>query len=249
MNNISIVISTRNSEQYIEKCLDSAVNQDYSKFEIIFLDANSNDKTYEKALKYKNVFSNIQIIKNETRKYQGENIRIGTELSKNKSIIVTLDGDDWFPHSKVLSRINNIYLEKDCWMTYGSYIEYPYRDVSFHYHEYPREIKENNRFRNYKWMASHLRTFRRELFLKIKEEDLKDSFTNNYFSMAPDLSFQLPMLEMCPSDKSVFINDILYVYNKENPLSEDKIDIQEQERIANLIKSKPSYNKINKLYE
>jgi hypothetical protein len=57
------------------------------------------------------------------------------------------------------------------------------------------------------------------------------------------------MLEMCPSDKSVFINDILYVYNKENPLSEDKIDIQEQERIANLIKSKPSYNKINKLYE
>ena len=38
MNDISIVISTRNSEQYIEKCLDSAVNQDYSKFEIIFLD-------------------------------------------------------------------------------------------------------------------------------------------------------------------------------------------------------------------
>ena len=91
MNNISIVISTRNSEQYIEKCLDSAVNQDYSKFEIIFLDADSTDKTYEKALKYKNIFFNIKIIKNETRKYQGENIRIGTQLSKNKSIIFTLD--------------------------------------------------------------------------------------------------------------------------------------------------------------
>lgn len=249
MNDISIVISTRNSEQYIEKCLDSAVNQDYPKFEIIFLDADSTDKTYEKALKYKDSHSNVRIIKNEIRKYQGENIRIGTELSKYRSIIVTLDGDDWFPHSKVLKTINNIYLEKDCWMTYGSYIEHPYRDVSFHYHEYPTEVKENNRFRNYKWMASHLRTFRRELFLKIKEEDLKDPFTNNYFSMAPDLSFQLPMLEMCPPDKSVFIRDVLYVYNKENPLSEDKIDVQEQERIANLIKSKPSYNKINKLYE
>ena len=62
MNDISIVISTRNSEQYIEKCLDSAVNQDYSKFEIIFLDANSTDKTYEKALKYKNIFLYQNII-------------------------------------------------------------------------------------------------------------------------------------------------------------------------------------------
>jgi len=249
MNNISIVISTRNSEQYIEKCLNSAVNQDYSKFEIIFLDADSTDKTYEKALKYEDLYSNVRIIKNKIRKYQGENVKIGTELSKDKSIIVTLDGDDWFPHSKVLSKINDIYLEKDCWMTYGSYVEHPYRDVSSHYHEYPKEIKENNKFRNYKWMASHLRTFRRELFLKIKEEDLKDPFTNNYFSMAPDLSFQLPMLEMCPSDKSVFINDVLYVYNRTNPLSEDKIDMKEQERIADLIKLKPSYNKINKLYE
>jgi len=108
MNDISIVISTRNSEQYIEKCLDSAVNQDYSKFEIIFLDADSTDKTYEKALKYEGLYSNVRIIKNKIRKYQGENIKIGTELSKDKSIIVTLDGDDWFPHSKVLSRVNDI---------------------------------------------------------------------------------------------------------------------------------------------
>lgn len=105
-NHISIVISTRNAAQYIERCLDSAISQDYPDYEIVFLDAESNDGTYEKALEYVERFDNIQVHQNETRKYQGENIRIGTELSQPRSIIVTLDGDDWFPHDGVLARVD-----------------------------------------------------------------------------------------------------------------------------------------------
>lgn len=248
-NHISIVISTRNAINYVDKCLNSAINQEYPDYEIIFIDAKSNDGTYERALEYLDRFSHIRVIQNEQRKYQGENIRIGVEMSEVESIIITLDGDDWLPHSDVLSRVNNEYNKHDCWMTYGTYIEHPYRDVSFHYHEYPLSVRQSKTFRNYKWLASHLRTFRRELFLKINPEDMKDPLTGDYVSYAPDLSFQFPMLEMCGVNKSRYIPDILYVYNRENPMNESKHGQDEINRIENILRNKPVYQTLEKLYE
>jgi len=238
-----------NAIQYVERCLDSAISQDYSDYEIIFLDAKSNDGTYEKAKEYVDKFDNLRVLQNEQRKYQGENIRIGTEMSKEKSIVITLDGDDWFPHDGVLARVNKEYNKYDCWMTYVTYEEFPYRDISEHYHEYPLDVRENKTFRSHKWLASHLRTFRRELFLKINPEDMKDPTTDNYVSMAPDLSFQFPMLEMCGVDKSRYIPDILYVYNRENPMNETKVNQGEINRIEGLLRGLPSYETLNKLYD
>jgi chlorobactene glucosyltransferase len=42
---VSIVIPARNEEKYIERCIKSLLNQDYSKFEIIVIDDNSTDGT------------------------------------------------------------------------------------------------------------------------------------------------------------------------------------------------------------
>lgn len=249
INHISIIISTRNAGAYINKCLNSALSQDYPDFEVIFIDACSTDETYEKAKEYEKTYKNIRVIQNETRKYQGENIRIGTELSPEKSIIVTLDGDDWFPHENVLSRVNAEYVKKKCWMTYGTYTEYPARDITGVYCEYPLNIRQDKQFRSFRWLASHLRTFRRELFLKINPEDMKDPTTGNYVSYAPDLSFQFPMLEMCGTDKSRYIPDILYVYNRENPNNESKQGQDEINRIENLLRNKPSYATLDKLYD
>ena len=249
INHISIVISTRNASEYVERCLDSAISQNYPDYEIVFLDAQSNDGTFEKALTYTDKFENIRVIQNQKRKYQGENIRIGTEMSKSKSIIVTLDGDDWFPHANVLARVNVEYAKHDCWMTYGTYEEFPKRSVSHIYREYPIEVRKNKTFRQHQWLASHLRTFRRELFLKINPEDMKDPTTGNYVSMAPDLSFQFPMLEMCGVEKSRYLPDILYVYNRENPMNESKINQAEINRIEKLLRGRPVYDTLDFLYE
>ena len=63
------------------------------------------------------------------------------------SIIVSIDGDDWFKHDNVLTKLNEVYNSGDVWMTYGTYEEYPYRDVTYHYHEYPQDIIKTNSFR------------------------------------------------------------------------------------------------------
>lgn len=245
-NFICVIISTRNSEKYIEKCISSALSQQYSAFEIIFYDAESSDSTFEKALLFDHD-PRIKVFRNLKRKYQGENIRNGVLLSKPESIIVTLDGDDWFPHDGVLSRVNQIYNEKKCWMTYGIYQEFPYRDVSHIYKEYSITVRMDKTFREHRWMATHLRTFRRELFLHIKEDDFKDPETGNYVSYAPDLSFQFPMLEMCGVDKSVFVPEVLYIYNVENPNNESKQNQSEISRIEKFLRSKDKYQTLYKL--
>lgn len=239
-NHITIVNSTRNSVNYIERSIESALSQNYENFNLIFFDAESNDGTFEKALRYKDD-PRISVSQNSPRKYQGENIRNGVLLAPDNSIIVTLDGDDWFPHENVLSRVNEVYNETGCWMTYGTFEEYPYRSVSHIYGSYPYDVRAQKKFRQHRWLGSHLRTFRKELFLKIKEEDLKDPLTGDYVSYAPDLSFQFPMLEMCGPDRSLYLPDILYVYNTENPNNEWKQNMNEIQRIERHLRSKPVY--------
>ena len=56
MNNftplVSIIISTLNSEEYLEKSLISSINQSYSNKEIILIDCLSKDNTYKIIQKY-----------------------------------------------------------------------------------------------------------------------------------------------------------------------------------------------------
>ncbi len=249
LNHITIVVTTHNASNYIEKSLESALTQDYSKFDVVFIDACSTDGTYEIAKSLESKYPNLTVKQNTVRKYQVENLKAAVLEAAPKSIIITLDGDDWFPHPGVLERVNAEYEATGCWMTYGTYREHPYRDVSYHYREYPLTVRAVKSFRNYVWLASHLRTFRRELFLKIKEEDLIDPKHSDYFRISGDRIFQYPMLEMCGIDRSSYIPEVLYVYNVENPLNESKQYTEDIIRIDELVKNMPSYPTLEKLYE
>jgi hypothetical protein len=61
--------------------------------------------------------------------------------------------------------------------------------------------------------------------------------------MAYDQAIMLPLLEMA-SEKAVYIDDILYTYNRENPNNIDKTKAQKQAGIANEIRRKPKYKKL-----
>ena len=52
-----------------------------------------------------------------------------------------------------------------------------------------------NSYRKYPFVTSHLRAFYTQLFLNIKEEDLKDK-DGNYLKAANDVAICLPILEM-----------------------------------------------------
>lgn len=60
---VAIVLSTYNGEKYIEKQLESLVNQTYKNIDIYIRDDGSKDKTTEIIEKYESKYNNIKLIK------------------------------------------------------------------------------------------------------------------------------------------------------------------------------------------
>jgi hypothetical protein len=88
-----------------------------------------------------------------------------------------------------------------------------------------------------------MRTWKSWLWKKIKEEDLKD-VSGNYWSVAGDLSFMFPMLEMSGKSHFKYIPDVLYIYNESNPLNDHKVNMGIVNVIADKIRSKKPYDKL-----
>ena len=54
MIKISVITISKNQGKFIEKCIQSVINQNYENYEHIIIDANSTDKTHSILDKYKN---------------------------------------------------------------------------------------------------------------------------------------------------------------------------------------------------
>lgn len=247
MNKFHIVINGRNCIQYIETCILSCVLQNYNKqnFFITYGDDHSDDGTFEFAKKYESKYSNFKVVQPPERSYQNFNIDYQVrECSEPNSIILTVDADDWLFGTGVLNTLDKVYTE-DVWMTYGSYEEFPYRDISMYYKPYSDSIIQQNDFRRANWLASHLRTFRRELYIKILQDDLRDE-NKLPFKVAGDLAMMFPMLEMAGTH-SRFIRETLYVYNTTNPSGDSKILGELQLKTDHYIRNKKQYKPLDEL--
>ncbi|MCD1115859.1 glycosyltransferase family 2 protein [Chryseobacterium turcicum] len=102
---VSIIIITMNHEKFIEQACISAISQTYPNIEIIFLDNNSNDKTFEIA---KKVLSQSAIKHKILR--NTENFGISKNLNilvsnTNGEFISILSGDDWYTQNSVEEKI------------------------------------------------------------------------------------------------------------------------------------------------
>ena len=241
----NIIVPFYNAENWIEKCIKSVKRQRYDNFECILVDDVSSDLSLEKAILAIDNDPRFHIAINEEKQYALKNISMAIETIKeprDKDIIILLDGDDWLASSLALSRLNEEYLDKDCFATYGSYVFHPWGTRGPEPSQYPEGVIENNYFREDIWRASHLRTFRYGLWKNIDHDDLKDE-NGEYYTMAYDQAIMLPLLEMS-GERCRYIDDILHVYNKENPLNVDKIKAIKQSETAKEIRQKRKYNRI-----
>lgn len=243
----SITINTFNHSEWIERCIRSCVEQDYDNFEVIVLDDISTDGTFEICERLKNEYGKILKIKQNSEKIysQVRNILTLTEESRPNSVVLSVDGDDWLKDNQVLKKLESVYRNGDVWMTYGRYEEYPNGNAPSEYHAYPSNIIASNSFREYNWVASHLRTYKRELFLMIDQNDFK-LMNGEWLDVTGDQAFMLPMLEMS-GNKSRFVEEVLYVYNVANPTRDGATKVARQIEVANYIRGKSKYGRIEKL--
>ncbi len=91
---ISVIIPVYNVEKYIDKCLESVINQTFDKFEVILIDDGSTDASGIKCKEWKERDSRILFIQ-KCNQGLGMTRNLGVELSKY-DYITFLDSDDWW---------------------------------------------------------------------------------------------------------------------------------------------------------
>lgn len=80
-NKVSIIIRTKNEEQWIEICIQKILEQNYKNYEIIVVDNSSTDKTLEKIKKYKIKYLKIN------KFFPGKAINDGVKKSSGEYIV------------------------------------------------------------------------------------------------------------------------------------------------------------------
>ena len=88
---ISVIVAAYNTEKYIQKCMDSLINQTYKNIEIIVVDDASTDGTLKILESYK---KKIKIIKNEENKGQAYARNRALEIATGE-YIGFVDSDDY----------------------------------------------------------------------------------------------------------------------------------------------------------
>lgn len=240
-NKIVVIVPGYNPGIFIEKCYASLISQKYDNFRAIFIDDCSTDGSFINLPKD----NRITMLRNEIRKTALENLHNTImEHCKSDEIVVILDSDDWFPNKKVLQYIDEQYKAHDCWISYGqaSWTD-GRRGFASEYLE-----QEFSNIRKAPFRVSHLRTFRAGLYHSMIHQDpnfsgLKDK-NGEFYKSSYDTAMMFPLLEMAGKERTLFNDTILYIYNRDNPISDDKVDQQLQWRVHQEVSNKPKLKKI-----
>lgn len=88
MDLISLVIINYNNKSYLKRCLDSILNQTYKNLEIIFIDNESKDESFQFMKQEYSENQNIFLIRNEINNGYAGAANQGIKLSKGKYIMI-----------------------------------------------------------------------------------------------------------------------------------------------------------------
>lgn len=120
---VSIITPTHNIEEYVGKCIESVLAQDYKNWEMIIIDDASVDKTYKVCKSYVSKDKRIRLFKH------GENWGVprlsetynqALALSSGEFMAI-LEGDDYWPKDKLAKQIRE-FSDENVVLSYGDAI-------------------------------------------------------------------------------------------------------------------------------
>lgn len=104
---VSIIVAIYNIEKYINKCVDSLINQDYANLEIILVDDCSTDNSGIICDDYKLKDERIKVIHHKKNMRHSVVRNDGLDMATGE-FIVFVDGDDWLGRDFVSYMLNVI---------------------------------------------------------------------------------------------------------------------------------------------
>lgn len=109
MKKVSIIVPVYNAEKFIDKCVNSLINQTYQNTEIILVNDGSTDSSYKILKKYSKKYDNI-FLYTQKNKGSGETRNRGIKLAKG-DYITFVDADDYIENNyieKLISKSKNM---------------------------------------------------------------------------------------------------------------------------------------------
>lgn len=201
---ISIIVPVYNTEKYLDKCIQSILNQTYTDLEIIFINDGSTDHSLQILEKYQVQDNRIRIISVENGG-QGRARNIGIEQAKGEYIMF-VDSDDWISRDCVESLYHTV-INEQCDIAIGEYKKTCYEEESFATIFNPpipviinKQNKKEFLFKIPTYPFAKL--FRKELFVKYEI-----CFPAHYFEDVVTLP-----LVYAVADKMCYQKEVVYYY-------------------------------------
>ena len=214
---VSIIVAVCNVEMYIDRCIQSIINQSYSEIELIIIDDGSDDLTGTICRKYAEKDNRIIYIR-KRNEGQGPSRNLGLQVAKGE-YVTYVDGDDWLEKNALEEMCNIADNEQadivvgDIWYVYENagaepkkiYSKIRYRHLqTIQRGEYPEKI---SKLRTFTWGKLYRRSFLLEENFCQPAHAYEDTAT-------------IPLLLM-HAKKIVYINLPVYNYLKNRDTSTD----------------------------
>lgn len=101
---VSIIMPIYNAENFVKKAIESVMNQSYKNIELICIDDNSTDNSYNICMKLRETYK-YNLIKNENNKGQEYTRNYGLNIAKGK-YVTFLDADDTIADNMIEIMVN-----------------------------------------------------------------------------------------------------------------------------------------------
>jgi FkbM family methyltransferase len=228
---VHVLVPSYNCSEWIERALGSVASQETRAASVLVLDDASVQEGYSrKALDFCQSMG-FGYLRNPLNRKCPYNLWLGIKVMDPapEDVIFLLDGDDFLPHERVLTRIAEVYSDPRVWLTYGNYQPHPHNTGQAVASAYPPEVIAARGFRHHTVSCyNHPLTFRRKLWDQIEPADLQKS-NGEWFTGGYDMVIMFPMLEMTAPDHFQFLDETLYGYNAVNPLSDTFVNVNRVE--------------------
>jgi len=238
---LRVVIPAYNCCAFIGKCLASVLAQRDADFRCYILDDLSTDATFVNAARCVRGDSRFELIQNRKKFWQVGNYNqiMSRQDVDDEDPVFTLDGDDWLPNDpQIFARYIARYSNPDTWLTWGNSIMDPPLKGWI---TGSKPMADVTKIRQVDWWIGPPRTWRTFLWRAIKPIDLRWR-GDWYIPASGDRACFCPMLEMSGNSHSVFVDEINYIYNTVNPISDFRIHQTWQKETASYVNSLTPYH-------
>ena len=225
---------------FIDECVESAVTQYYTNFEIIIINdgVKGFDKKYHKTkiLYYKHKYGNGPgASKYHFIKYLQDNYND----FDNETIVAIEDGDDFLLTKSTFTLINLHYNINNSLLSCGSH-KGKWDDIVYHSKSY---LSEPNIRKNPNFYFPAVRTFKMKLVNYINLQDFIYP-EKTFIQKATDKVLFLRLIEMCGKDRISVIFRKLSYYREHSNCSYKTLDADYKKRCIEYIENLPSTSKI-----